>query len=118
MSTPPATPATAGRRPGGPPALTVTGDLDHDSHLVLLDATAHEIGAGHDRIVLDLAAVAFCDSTGLGALVRIQQGATAHGGWLRLARPAPVLRRMLEITNLDQLLPVYDTVQDAGTAPP
>ncbi|HEX8630136.1 MAG TPA: STAS domain-containing protein, partial [Catenuloplanes sp.] len=75
------------------------------------------LGAGATRLLLDLGAVGFCDSTGLGALVRLHRRTEASGGWLRLAGPGPDLRRMLAVTNLDRLLAVYATVPDAAAAP-
>jgi hypothetical protein len=38
------------------------------------------------------------------------------GGWLRLARPNPQLRRILGVTNLDRLLGAYETVDAAANA--
>lgn len=92
----------------------MSGDLDHETHLRLLDAIERHIAAGHDRLLVDLSEVAFCDSTGLGALVQVHRETVARGGWLRLAAPNADLRRILAITNLDRLLPVYDSVYDAG----
>jgi anti-sigma B factor antagonist len=69
----------------------------------LLQLAAHQ----RARIVIDLSEAPMCDSSALNAFVQIHQNATAAGGWLRLAAPQPLVRRLLHVTNLDQLIPVY-----------
>ena len=41
------------------------------------------------------------------------QTATAHGGWLRLAGAQPLVRRVLDITDLARVLTTYISVDDA-----
>ncbi|HYN92228.1 MAG TPA: STAS domain-containing protein [Pilimelia sp.] len=97
--------------------LSASGEIDYGSHRALLDALAEEIGRGRVRIVLELSGVTFCDSTGLGVFVRVRRRATEAGGWLRLAAVTTPVRRALQITNLDRLIPAYDTVDDAAREP-
>lgn len=72
-----------------------------------------ELNAGVSRIVLDLAEVNFCDSSGLSTLIRIQRRARAENGWLRLARAAGQPERLLQLTNLEQVLPSYADAESA-----
>ena len=65
------------------------------------------------NLLIDLTGVTFIDSTGLSALVVGHRCATAAGGWLRLVGPSARVSRLLVITGLDQLLPAYDSVDDA-----
>jgi anti-anti-sigma factor len=58
-----------------------------------------EIADGAAPLDLDLAEVAFMDSTGLRSLFHLHDIATAHGGRLRLLRPSPRVMRLLEMTN-------------------
>jgi anti-sigma B factor antagonist len=97
--------------------VTVAGEIDFATHETLLNTLMEEIEHGHRRIVLDMSGVTFCDSTGLGVLIRVQQRAVAAGGWLRVAGASETVRRALEITNLDRLIPAYRTVAEAATAP-
>jgi anti-sigma B factor antagonist len=103
--------------PRGYAEVVAAGDIDFTTHPVLSDALAATIAHGRPRILLDLSRVAFCDSTGLGVLVRASREATAREGWLRLAAPAPGVRRTLEITNLVRLIPTYETVAEAAREP-
>jgi anti-anti-sigma factor len=96
--------------------VAVGGEIDFGSHRALLDTLMGKIDHGRPRIVLEMGRVSFCDSTGLGVLVRVRQHAVSKGGWLRLAGVTPAVRRALEITNLDRLIPSYPTVRDAGSS--
>ena len=55
-------------------------------------------------IVVDLAGVTFCDSSGIGALLDAQALAATAGVPLRVSGPRPVIRRSLEITGVLGLL--------------
>jgi anti-anti-sigma factor len=101
----------------GRAAVTVAGEIDFATHRSLLGALTDLIEQGRPRIVLDLGKVSFCDSTGLGVMVQIRQRVVGGGGWLRLAAPTEPVRRALEITNLDRLIPAYPTVAEALDAP-
>ncbi|WP_433788287.1 STAS domain-containing protein [Actinomycetospora sp. CA-101289] len=63
-------------------------------------------GAAPPRVVCDLDAVTFLSAAGLTVLLRITELAAAHGvGWMVIASCRPVCR-VVELTNLDQLLPL------------
>jgi anti-sigma B factor antagonist len=96
-----------------PVVVSVHGPIFYGTHEPLLDTLAPLAEGARRRIVVDLADVRTCDSTGLNILVQAKRRATAGGGWLRLAAPQPMVRRVLEITNLLRTLPVYDSVADA-----
>jgi anti-anti-sigma factor len=93
--------------------ITATGVLDLSSADDLRAALNSAVAQDKPRVVLDLGAVSFVDSTGLALLVTGDRSARDGGGWMRLAGPGSQLRRMLEITNLDRRLEVYDDVSAA-----
>jgi anti-anti-sigma factor len=66
-----------------------------------------------DVITVDLTATMFCDSSGAHTLARAHRLATASGGELRLALGDSPVARILELTGLDQVLPVYRDVQQS-----
>jgi anti-sigma B factor antagonist len=78
----------------------------------LLDAAER----GQHEIVVDLTRVEFLDSTGLGALIGAQRRAKEHGGQVRLVVADGQILRLLRITGLLSVLPVYQTVEDALAA--
>ena len=84
-----------------------------ESRVFLLAA----LGDGGFRLVVDVTDVTFIDASGLGVLVFVAKTAARNGGWLRLVGASTMLRRMLGITSLGAVLPVYDTVRGAAVAP-
>ncbi|MFF7856980.1 anti-sigma factor antagonist [Streptomyces sp. NPDC007904] len=64
-------------------------------------------------LILDLADVTFCDSSGLNTLLRLHCHAQAAGGRLTVAGPPAQLVRMLAVTGIDAVLPVYGAVAEA-----
>jgi anti-anti-sigma factor len=98
--------------------LRLDGQLDIDTgaalHAVLNDLLAQ----ADTRIVVDLAGLTFCDSTGLSAFVLAHQRCTATGGYLRLAAPSAFLLRVLGVVGLRAAVPVFRTVEAARTGDP
>lgn len=70
----------------------------------------------HDRIVLDLSAVDFMDTSALAVIVGHWKGLVAAGGTLCLAGPRYRYTKSLWITGLADRLPLYDTVDQALAA--
>jgi anti-sigma B factor antagonist len=64
-------------------------------------------------VVVDLAAVGFMDSSGLGALVAGLKKARQEGGDLRLTGVNQQVATVLELTNLDRVLHVHASVAEA-----
>jgi len=56
------------------------------------------------RLDIDMSAVTFLDSSGLGMLVAAHRAAGAQGIALRLREPGPMVRMVLEVTNLHRVL--------------
>jgi anti-sigma B factor antagonist len=96
--------------------LSVAGELDHDSRAVLSDAAEAAIRTGHDRLILDLGGVSFCDSGGLALFAELHRRAAAGDGELRLACLQPPVLAVLRATNLDRILPLHPTVDAAVQA--
>jgi len=93
--------------------VTVAGEVDYASSIELDDALAGQLQQGRTELILDLGDVSTIDSSGLGLLVRFHQRTRNRNGWLRLVRVRAQVRRALQITNLEKILGVYDTLQDA-----
>ncbi len=64
-----------------------------------LEGGPHE---GHARVMLDLSAVEFIDSTGLGVLVSLLKQ-MASGGRIAVVGAGPAPRKLFQITRLDTL---------------
>jgi anti-sigma B factor antagonist len=93
--------------------LVLTGDLEIDGAPRLMEALSTLLEHADNRIVVDLSALAFCDSIGLSALVDAYKWCSRNGGWLRLAAPDKMLLRTLSVVGLLTEIPAYDTVESA-----
>ena len=99
-------------RDGGAIVVHLAGELDlynaHEVRDALLAACEEE----PERLVVDLAAVEFLDSTVLGVLVEVR---TRVGGReaFALAAPKPEARRTLEVSGLDKHFTISTSVEEA-----
>jgi anti-sigma B factor antagonist len=101
---------------GDPTVVAVTGRILFDTHGPLLETLLRLAERPSPRIVLDLAEVPMCDSTGLNVLIQSERRARANRGWLRLANVQPMVERVLSITGLHAVLPAYESVAHAVAA--
>jgi anti-sigma B factor antagonist len=77
---------------------------------VLLEAACR----GHGTFVVDMTCTQFCDSSGLGVLVRAHNRAVAEGGELRLVIPASAMvLRVFALTGIDRLIPNFPSLDGA-----
>lgn len=68
--------------------------------------------AGEGRVVMDLAAVEFVDSSGLGALVATAK-ALGAGRKLELSGSGPVVMKVLTLTRMDRIFMLHDDLDAA-----
>ncbi|MCP2358246.1 anti-anti-sigma factor [Nonomuraea thailandensis] len=115
--------------PGGENApsatLTLTSQRVDDVAVItvdgLLDATTREQFAGYlsqtsPPMIVDLAGVTFMDSRALALIVQSWQRATASGGRFALVGVDYAHSKVMWITGLAQLLPLYNTLEEALAA--
>ncbi len=95
--------------------IMVSGELDAATGRQLHAELVEMFSAGIDRVVLDLRRLTFVDSFGLGVIVSAKKRLSQEGNSLCLVADETQrnLRRILEITGLDRVLPVHPTVADA-----
>jgi anti-anti-sigma factor len=98
------TPIEVVRIDGSTAHVTVSGELNLATGDVVLRKLSSLVDRGYVRLVVDASAVSFCDSTGLGALLRARARATAVAGSLTLSAVSPQLRRVLQIAGIQKLL--------------
>jgi anti-anti-sigma factor len=68
---------------------------------------------GHRHVICDLGEVWTADSRGIRALVRGHTTAQRLGGSFKIANPHQQVRSILELSGLDRVLGIYETVADA-----
>ncbi|MDR3609168.1 MAG: STAS domain-containing protein [Ignavibacteriaceae bacterium] len=68
---------------------------------------------GINKLIMDLSEVETCDSSGLSAILVANRLINSVGGKIRLAAPTNKVNSLIKITQLDRVLPVCDTVDEA-----
>jgi anti-anti-sigma factor len=72
--------------------------------------------AGDNLLILDMAELAFTDSTGLSILVEYHMKTKTAGGGLVLSGVRPPVARVFAITGLHSELRIADGLEDAAAA--
>ncbi|MGA7220185.1 MAG: STAS domain-containing protein [Candidatus Sulfotelmatobacter sp.] len=68
------------------------------------------------KIVLDLSGVHSIDSAGIGELVYLHTQAQSRNADLKCASPSPLVRELLDLTNLDSVLEIHPSLGEALAA--
>jgi anti-sigma B factor antagonist len=97
--------------------LSVGGEVDLATvpqlHAKLTDLI--EVGRA-GSVVVDLTPVAFLDSTGLTALLAGHHRARARGHTIRLVCPEGPVLRVLRLTGIETVIPLYSSLVEAIAA--
>jgi anti-sigma B factor antagonist len=108
----------ATRTQGEHTVLEVGGEVDVYTAPRLRERLIELVDAGATSVVVDLGRVDFLDSTGLGVLVGALKRLRAAGGGLVLVCDKEPLLKIFRITALDQVFPLFPTVDAATAADP
>jgi anti-anti-sigma factor len=92
--------------------LTLTGEFDLAGVQQFQDAIAKAEADHPKTLVIDMSSLSFMDSSGLRALVMADERARAAERRLAIVPGPPQVRRVFEITQLEQRL---DLVDDASS---
>lgn len=91
--------------------VALRGELDASTTQELAE---HLIGPPGSLVVVDLSALTFIDSSGLGAIHAARRRVMEDGGNLVVCRPTPAVLRVLEITGLDIWVTDWDPAWSNG----
>jgi len=80
--------------------VRVQGEVDAATASRMGDAV-NQLLAERRRVVLDLRLVDFMDLHGLAVVMRATRKARADGGSFAVARPAPCVRRLVELVHAE-----------------
>jgi anti-sigma B factor antagonist len=102
-------------RSDGSTVVSLAGELDLYNANVVREALLECCAESPDRLIVDLSAVKFIDSTALGVLIEARTRMPNRKGFL-LAAPGLETRRALEISGLDRHFSVHESLDDARSA--
>lgn len=75
-----------------------------------------QLQTGRDKLVVNLMNVPLIDSSALGAIVITLKSCQQSGGKLVLLSPQKAVREVLEVTQLNTVIEIYDTEEGACAA--
>lgn len=97
--------------------LALSGEIDQSSAVRFRVELEAAIDQRRARVVVDLTRVVFMDAAAVGELVH----ALGRTGWTKgsicLTGPSRLVRRVLELTQVGSVCPIYDTLDQAVVVP-
>jgi len=93
--------------------LAVSGEIDIATAPSLRERLHHLLADDKHRLIVDLDDVGFLDSTALGVLVGALKRARTDGGEVRIVCSQPRVRKVFEITRLDNAFDLFDAIDEA-----
>ena len=94
----------AATRTGSTTVVAAGGRLDIATAEDFETAVRTALADGTD-VIVDLSDLDLCDSTGLGAMVRLHRRARAADASLTLRRPQRAVAEVLAMTGIDKVIP-------------
>lgn len=94
----------------------LSGELDLAGAPDLRNHLRTAAKANNDLLIVDLAELAFTDSTGLSILVEFHMKTKTAGGGMVLVAPRHAVARVLAITGLNRELRIVDELDEAVAA--
>jgi anti-sigma B factor antagonist len=96
--------------------LEVAGELDMATASQLREVLRDLTLRRGQQLIIDMAGLGFCDSSGMTALITGRNHAVAADASVALTGVPNHLRRALQVAGLDQIFPVHATPDEAVAA--
>jgi anti-sigma B factor antagonist len=100
---------------GAASVLTLRGEIDVYTAPRLRQSIIDLVDGGASQIIIDMSAVDFLDSTGLGVLVGGLKRVRVKDGSLSIVTSQDKILKIFDITGLNKVFPIHDSV-DAATS--
>lgn len=102
----------------GIPIVRVQGDIDLHTVPRFERAVQEGIDRARSTLIIDLSGATYLDSAGLSALLSANKKLSTRDAKLYVIAPrsCPGVRRVLEITRIDTIIPVYESLEDVLSA--
>ena len=93
--------------------VRVTGEIDLFTAPEFKQRITSAIESGATRVIVDLTATTFIDSSSLGVLIGAHRRLEAERGGLVIACDAPAVLKTLKITGLDHVFTIVGSTDEA-----
>ena len=91
--------------------LRLVGEADLTTR-ALAEVLTAEAAKKPRLLLVDMSGLTFIDSAALHEIVRAHRKLRADGCLLALVSPSPIVARILQLSGLDQVLPIRASAQD------
>ena len=98
--------------------VTMPGEIDVINAPDVAELISAAAARSPEVITVDLTATVFCDSAGVEVLARARDMAAARGAEFRLALGGSPVVRILQLTGLDEVMPLFRDVPHSLATPP
>jgi len=92
-----------------PRIVVLEGELDLSNAPSLQAEFVGTLEDLHGDLVLDIGALSFMDSSGLAMFVTLHKALESRGANLVISNPTPGVRRLFQITSLEDVLDIRQT---------
>jgi anti-sigma B factor antagonist len=97
-----------------PVVVVLPAEIDVTNSEQVYEQLVSVLAPGVQTVVADMMSTAFCDSSGVHAIMRAYESAAARDVRLRLAVSSNTsVRRVLELIGVGRLVPVHTSLQAA-----
>jgi len=97
-----------------PVVVVLPAEIDVTNSDMVYEQLIAVLAPGVSTVIADLTSTSFCDSSGVRAIMRGHERATAHDVVLRLAvSPEGSVHRVLELIGAALIVPVHSSVEEA-----
>ena len=101
---------------GGVPVATLEGEIDIANASELRDELFAALSNLPPGLIVDLSGVTYLDSRGVHVLLELAERMAVRHQQLRLVVPdTALIKRVLQLTHLDEIVPIDPSVEDAAT---
>lgn len=94
--------------------VSLDGELDHhNAASVREDIDRKFTDAKTKNIVFNLQKLEFMDSSGLGIFIGRYKAVSAIGGKTFIAAPTPTAKRLIVLSGIHKIIPIYKSIDEA-----
>lgn len=90
-----------------PEIVSLPPEIDVSNADAVLEELRAAVRPGAAVVMADMTGTAFCDSSGVRALLLAQDAAAQHHAELRVVVPGGMVLRILQVMGMDKILRIY-----------
>lgn len=96
------------------PVVVLPAEIDVTNSEQVYEELVGAVTPGVDTVIADMMATAFCDSSGVHAIMRAYEDAAARDVRMRLAVSSSTsVHRVLQLIGVGRVMPVYASLAEA-----